>query len=632
MERVQSLPFGFTISRLIQLMIAVPVLIVLLFTAKIISDQLAVLRGAQRTQELVTIVLGAKNLISRLQKERGLTAGLVAAGSTNNAAIDAVMAQRGLVDEARAEFDALTAGGVIDPESELGRDLEAVRRALEIVPRQRARTDERVATSEEVVANYTEAIAPLIRFIENAGNASGDYEVARILVAGADLVRKTELAGQERAILYSALSRGGVTPSERRELEWLARGQVQFEELFAQRAGRDLARFYKTTITGSAVENVQRLRTLALDPARSARAAAVDPAEWFDAATRHIDLHSVVDERIAEAILQLSATRRRSALRELSMAALATLVGVGFSLLIPARLSRQVNRALSEMSSAALESANQIASAVEQMGSGVTETSSAVTETTSTIEEIRQTSIMAASKAEAVAESTDRVGTTMREALDAVDRGIEAMHRIRSEVEGIAQSILSLSERNIQIGEIIETVNGIAEQSNLLAVNASIEAAKAGEYGKGFSVVASEVKALASQSKEATAQIRAILAEIQKASNSAVMVTEQGVKRVEEGGMLVDELGQTIRRLGEVIDESRDAAQQILLSSNQQAAGVEQATEAMRNIDQAMADSVATSTQLAQAAAEVRAVSDRLFVLIAGQKVGTARNGVQRVA
>src|SRR5690606_18651776 len=122
-----------------------------------------------------------------------------------------------------------------------------------------------------------------------------------------------------------------------------------------------------------------------------------------------------------------------------------------------------------------------------------------------------------------------------------------------------------LSEKNIQIGEIVQSVNAIAEQSNLLAVNASIEAAKAGDHGRGFSVVASEVKALAQQSKQATEQIRSILTEIQKSSNGAVMITEQGVKRVEEGGSLIEELGRTIRSLGTAIDGSADTATQISL-------------------------------------------------------------------
>src|SRR4030067_173625 len=112
------------------------------------------------------------------------------------------------------------------------------------------------------------------------------------------------------------------------------------------------------------------------------------------------------------------------------------------------------------------------------------------------------------------------------------------MHRIQEQMESIAQSIVRLSEQGQAIGEIIATVNDLAEQSNMLAVNAAIEAAKAGEQGKGFAVVAQEVKSLAEQSKQATAQVRTILGDIQKATSGAVMATEQGSKAGETGGRL----------------------------------------------------------------------------------------------
>jgi methyl-accepting chemotaxis protein len=116
-----------------------------------------------------------------------------------------------------------------------------------------------------------------------------------------------------------------------------------------------------------------------------------------------------------------------------------------------------------------------------------------------------------------------------------VQASIEAMHRIQEHMASIAESIVRLSEQGQTIGEIIATVNDLAEQSNLLAVNAAIEAAKAGEQGKGFAVVAQEVKSLAEQSKQATAQVRTILNDIQTAMSAAVMATEQGSKAVDAG-------------------------------------------------------------------------------------------------
>src|SRR5581483_4850456 len=97
------------------------------------------------------------------------------------------------------------------------------------------------------------------------------------------------------------------------------------------------------------------------------------------------------------------------------------------------------------------------------------------------------------------------------------------------------------------VGDIIATVEDLAQQSNLLSVNAAIEAAKAGENGRGFAVVAQEVKSLSEQSRQATTQVRTILSDIQKAAAAAVMATEQGTKAVESGGKQTEAAGESIQ-------------------------------------------------------------------------------------
>src|SRR5207249_1896404 len=143
----------------------------------------------------------------------------------------------------------------------------------------------------------------------------------------------------------------------------------------------------------------------------------------------------------------------------------------------------------------------------------------------------------------------------------------------------------------------------IYEQSNLLAVNAAIEAAKAGEQGKGFAVVAQEVKSLAEQSKQATVQVRKLLNDIQKATSAAVMATEQGNKAVEAGVKQSTEAGGSIRLLAENLGQAAQAATQIAASSQQQLVGMDQVALAMENIRQASTQNVA-STKQAEVSAE----------------------------
>lgn len=257
-----------------------------------------------------------------------------------------------------------------------------------------------------------------------------------------------------------------------------------------------------------------------------------------------------------------------------------------------------------------------ILTAASQVVTGSAETATAVSQTTSTVEEVKQTALMAADKAKHVSDSAKKTAEISQHGRISVEQSLEAMRRIQTQMESIAASILRLSEQGQTIGEIIATVNDLAEQSNLLAVNAAIEAAKAGEQGKGFAVVAQEVKSLAGQSKQATSQVRAILGDIQKATSSAVMATEQGSKAVEAGVRLSGEVGGSIRSLAESIEEAALAATQIAVSAQQQLVGMDQAVLAIKSISHASSRNVESARQAETAAQNLHELGLKLKQLV----------------
>jgi methyl-accepting chemotaxis protein len=261
-------------------------------------------------------------------------------------------------------------------------------------------------------------------------------------------------------------------------------------------------------------------------------------------------------------------------------------------------------------------SSGEILASSSQVASSASETASAVNETTATVEEVKQTSQLASQKVRLVAENAQKSLQVSQQGKKSVEDAVQGMNRIREQMETIAESIVNLSEQGQAIGEIIATVNDLAEQSNLLAVNAAIEAAKAGEHGKGFAVVAHEVRSLAVQSKEATAQVRTILNDIQKATNAAVMATEQGSKAVEAGERQSGEAGEAIRLLADSIADSADASTQIAASSHQQMVGMEQVAQAMENIKEASILSVTSTRQAEQSAQNLHELGQKLKGLV----------------
>ena len=256
-----------------------------------------------------------------------------------------------------------------------------------------------------------------------------------------------------------------------------------------------------------------------------------------------------------------------------------------------------------------------LASTTEQVA-GAQEQGSAVAETVSTVEELAQMSDEAAGRARAVSESARHSEEVGRNGQRAVGEAISAMSTVREQVESIASRILALAEQAQAIGDIITTVNDISEQTHMLALNASIEASRAGEHGRGFAVVAAEVKALADQSKKATAQVRQILGQIQKATQGAVMTTEDGTKSVATATRVVTQAGATIQALGDQLAQASLTAAQIAASSSQQATGISQIRQAMRDVSQATQQSLTSTRQTERAVQDLNAMGQKLKSLL----------------
>jgi methyl-accepting chemotaxis protein len=261
-------------------------------------------------------------------------------------------------------------------------------------------------------------------------------------------------------------------------------------------------------------------------------------------------------------------------------------------------LVQEMNEGISVLAS----SSEEILAATSQVASSTQETATAISEIATTVAEVKQTAVLAGTKSQGVSASAERTRQIAQGGRQAVEEALSGMQQIREQMQAVAESIMSLGEQSQAIGEIVASVGDLAEQSNLLGVNASIEAVKAGETGKGFSVVAQEVKALAEQSKQATTQVRGILGEIQKAMTKAVLLAEQGSKTVEVCYQRAQASGEAIRSLSSNIDESSEMALQIAATSQQQMVGMDQVASAMESIRQASQDNVGGTRQVDLAA------------------------------
>ncbi len=249
------------------------------------------------------------------------------------------------------------------------------------------------------------------------------------------------------------------------------------------------------------------------------------------------------------------------------------------------------------------------------------EQATAVGEATTSLNQIKNRVVQAMERVQILGEAIERSQHESEQGNLAVAQTRVGMAAILQRMEGIAQTIVALSEQIQQIGEITEVVTHLAQQSKMLALNASIEAAKAGVTGKGFAVVAAEVRELAEQSEQATAQVQRILQDIRHATDRAVIATEEGSKGMDAGMVSVQRSDEVMQKLSTVVCEIAMLSQQISTAVKQQLLDIEQMTTSMHDIHQTTSQ-FATSTQDRRALFEdVGTLADQLRDKVSSYKL-----------
>jgi methyl-accepting chemotaxis protein len=356
---------------------------------------------------------------------------------------------------------------------------------------------------------------------------------------------------------------------------------------------RDVNSFYNVTVkvsnlaqagdkqaASALVENEARV----LGDGLAARAAGLDLLV-------NQDIKSVNDRNHREVFLI------EVALSSVFMFAIAIALMVAF--FMPRVIGRELRGVISRLSTSTAE----MLAITTQVASGAVQTATAISEAATTVDEVRQTTLLSSQKATTVSETAQQADAVADSGRRAVIETMEGIQHIQEQMAVVADSVVRLSEQTEAVGEIISTSNDLAEQSNLLSVNAAIEAAKATDRGKGFSVVAEEIKNLAAQSKQAVVQVRSILNDIQRATSQAVMATEQSAKAIEAGARQASESSQAINSLAESVALAAQSAVQIVASSQQELVGMDQISDAMQSIDAASSQNAIGARQIE---AEVR--------------------------
>nr|MBP6671667.1 methyl-accepting chemotaxis protein [Bacteroidota bacterium] len=272
---------------------------------------------------------------------------------------------------------------------------------------------------------------------------------------------------------------------------------------------------------------------------------------------------------------------------------------------------------VSEASAAVASASTQISSSTEELAAGAQEQSSQSAEVAGAVEEMTKTIMENSRNAGDTATTAKKAKDTAVDGGDVVRQTVDGMKEIAKVVNKSADTVKALGKSSDQIGEIISVIDDIADQTNLLALNAAIEAARAGEQGRGFAVVADEVRKLAERTTKATKEIASMIKQIQTDTKEAVISMDEGTKKVSDGIILADRAGASLEEIVQISQSVTDKISQIAAASEQQSSASEQISKNVEAISAVTSQSASGTQQIARTAEDLNRLTENLQEILA---------------
>ncbi|HEX9289962.1 MAG TPA: methyl-accepting chemotaxis protein [Anaeromyxobacteraceae bacterium] len=289
-----------------------------------------------------------------------------------------------------------------------------------------------------------------------------------------------------------------------------------------------------------------------------------------------------------------------------------------------AQILETLKRFVREMREAALQlstSSSEVLHAATQNERSTSQQASAIHETTATMEELKGASHQIAENAQMVAGIAEQALTSTRQGEGSIKAFMESMEKVRHNATEVDDAISKLSRRVERIGTVVEVIDEIADRSDLLALNAALEGAKAGDAGRGFSIVAAEMRRLAENVMESTKEIKNLITEIREATHAAKEASDGNKRMATEGEKLGGAAMLNVTGILNGIQETSDASRVIHLATQQQRTATEQVVQSMSEIEEVTRQAQTGSRQATSAAAELSKLAERLAEVVKRFKV-----------